>query len=139
MAGVEVRGVGVDLVEIARVDRAVARWGERFTGRVFTAEEIRYSSKRARPAQHLSARFAGKEAVIKALGGLRGGCRMSEIEIVSGPMGRPLVRLHGAVGLMAADRGVTEIFLSLSHTAETAAAQAVAVGSSGEKEGRDAV
>jgi holo-[acyl-carrier protein] synthase len=128
MSSPGVKGIGIDMVDIARVDRAVNRWGERFTGRVFTEEELTYSRRHSRPAQHLSARFAGKEAVVKALGGLGGGGRMSEIEIVSGPMGRPLVRLHGSVRRLAAERGVSEIFLSLSHTGQTAVAQAVAVG-----------
>ena len=123
-----VKGIGVDIVDVARLDRAVDRWGERFTGRVFRSSELLYAGGRARPAEHLSARFAGKEAVIKALGGLQGGGRMREIEIVPGPAGRPQVRLHGAVRTLAADRGVSAIFLNLSHTAGTAVAQAVAVG-----------
>ena len=135
----DVKGVGVDLVDIARMDRAVSRWGERFTVRVFTREELSYSHGRSRPEQHLSARFAGKEAVVKALGGLGEGCRMNEIEIVSGPMGRPLVRLHGSVRRLAAERGVSEIFLSVSHTAQMAVAQAVAVGRAEYKEVQDAV
>ena len=129
-----IKGIGVDIVDVARLSRAVDRWGERFTGRIFTKDEVIYASRRARSAEHLSARFAGKEAVIKALGGLQGNGRMSEIEVVPGPSGKPLVRLHGAVRTMAADRGVAEIFLSLSHTAGTAVAQAVAVGGAANEE-----
>lgn len=129
-----IRGIGVDIVDVVRLKRAVDRWGERFTGRVFRSDEVLYAKGRARPAEHLSARFAGKEAVIKALGGLQDGGRMREIEIVPGPSGRPLVRLHGAVRTLAAARGVGEIFLSLSHTAGTAVAQAVAVGGAAREE-----
>ena len=133
-----VKGVGIDIVDIARLEHAVERWGARFTGRVFTGGELEYSLARRRPGQHLSARFAGKEAVIKALGqGFREGCRMNDIEILSGPGGRPLVRLHGATRRLAEERKVKDIFLSLSHSGETAVAQVVAVG--GREDRHDAI
>lgn len=125
----EVTGVGIDIVEVPRMDRALGRWGERFAARVFTKGELDYSRQFMRPAQHLSARFAGKEAVVKALGtGFSRGCRMNEIEILPDKQGRPLVRLHGTARRLAADRGVSKIHLSLSHSGKTAVAQAVAVG-----------
>lgn len=135
-----VMGVGVDIVEVGRMDRALARWGERFTKKVFTSTELSYSRRFRRPARHLSARFAAKEAVIKALGkGFREGCRMSDVEVVTEGTGKPGVRLYGATRRLAADAGVRIIFLSLSHSGETAIAQAVAVGNAGKVEGKHAV
>ncbi len=119
---------GVDLIEIARVERALERHGERFLARVFTAAEIAYS--RRRPAE-LAARFAAKEAVSKALGvGMRmmarGGIRWREAEIVGDHRGKPLVRLHGRAAERAVELGLTEWTVSLSHTAEHAIALVVA-------------
>jgi len=131
----EVMGVGVDIVEIGRLDRALARWGERFARKVFPPAELKYSKRFRRPAQYLSARFAAKEAVIKALGqGFREGCRMCGIEVAAKSTGQPVVRLYGATRRLADRHGVESIFLSLSHSGETAVAQAVAVGSSGKVE-----
>jgi len=140
MREARVKGVGIDIVEIPRMNRALARWGERFTRKVFTSTELEYSRGFRRPGQHLSARFAAKEAVIKALGqGFREGCRMCDIEVVTGRTGQPLVRLHGATRHLAVEIGVENIFLSLSHSGETAVAQAVAVGIAGEVEEEHAV
>lgn len=122
---------GVDIVEVARIERAVARWGERFLRRVYTpAEQAAYG---ARPAS-LAARWAAKEAVGKLLGvGLRGlgaGCETAglawtEIEVLSGADGRPALHLSGAAQVRAQALGVGEISLSLSHTREHAVAFAV--------------
>jgi len=91
--------------------------------------ELERAGRSRRPGMHLSARFAGKEAVAKALGiGFAGGCRMWEIEIVTDSAGRPLVRLHGTARRLAEERGIGEVFVSLSHSDATAVAQAVAVG-----------
>jgi len=119
---------GVDLIEIARVQRALERHGERFLKRVFTPAEIAYS--RRRPAE-LAARFAAKEAVSKALGvGMRlmarEGIRWHEAEIVGDHRGKPLVRLHGRAAERAEELGLTEWALSLSHTREHAIAFVVA-------------
>ncbi len=119
---------GVDLIEIARVQRALDRHGERFLARVFTPAEIAYA--RRRPAE-LAARFAAKEAVSKALGvGIRmmarGGIRWHEAEIIGDHRGKPLVRLHGRAAERAAELGLTEWSVSLSHTDEHAIAFVVA-------------
>jgi holo-[acyl-carrier protein] synthase len=133
--GERILGVGIDIIEIERVDRALKRWGDRFSGRVFTEGERAYAGRSARPAQHLSARFAGKEAVAKALGtGFREDCRMNEIEIVTDSLGKPRVELHGGTRRMADRRGIGEVLVSLSHSRTTAVAQAVAVGAVREEE-----
>jgi holo-[acyl-carrier protein] synthase len=111
------RGVGIDLIEIERVERALER-RPRLADRLFTPAELAYARERARPGQHLAARFAAKEAVIKALGQ---GLPMRQIEVVSGEP--PRLQLHGRAAEVAGD---TEIAISLTHSAESAAAIAIA-------------
>jgi holo-[acyl-carrier protein] synthase len=111
-------GVGIDLLEIERLERALER-RPRLAERVFTEAERRYAAGQARPARHLAARFAAKEAVIKALG-LTAGFGLREIEIVPGPP--PTVRLSGNAAKAAAGRTVD---VSLTHSRDNAAAVAV--------------
>ena len=119
---------GVDLIEIARVERALARYGERFLQRVFTPAEVLYC--RGRP-QELAARFAAKEAVSKALGvGMRmmarDGINWRDAEIVGDLRGKPLVRLHDRAAKRAEELGLTEWAVSLTHSREHAIAFVVA-------------
>jgi holo-[acyl-carrier protein] synthase len=111
------RGVGIDLIEIERVERALER-RPRLADRLFTPAELAYARERVRPGRHLAARFAAKEAVIKALGQ---GLPMSQIEVVSGEP--PRLQLHGRAAEVAGD---TEIAISLTHSQESAAAIAIA-------------
>jgi len=116
--------VGVDLIEIVRVERIVDRFGERFLERVFTPQEIRYS--RGRVAE-LAARFAAKEAVSKALGvGMfmiaRDGIAWKDVEIIPDRRGKPLVHLHGRAAERSAELDLTEWAVSLSHDREQAVA-----------------
>ncbi len=120
--------VGVDLIEVARVERVLARHGERFLARVFTPAEILYTRGRA---PELAVRFAAKEAVAKALGvGMRmlarDGIRWREVEVLGDRRGRPEVYLHGRAAERAAELGLTEWAVSLSHTREYAVAFVVA-------------
>ncbi len=112
-------GVGIDLLEIERLERALARW-PRLAARLFTAGERSYAADRARPARHLAARFAAKEAVVKALG-LSGGFGLREIEVLAGEP--PTVRLSGNAAAAAGER---EIEISLTHSRDYAAAVAIA-------------
>jgi len=115
--------VGVDIVEIGRVAGVVARWGERFLRRVYTEAELAYCRGRM---PELAARFAGKEAVTKALGtGIRG-LAWRELEILADPLGKPLVRLHGRARARAAEIGLTHFAVSLSHSHDFAVAMVVA-------------
>ncbi len=111
-------GVGIDLLEIDRLERALERH-PRLAERVFTDAERDYAAVRARPARHLAARFAAKEAVVKALG-LSGGFGLREIEIVAGEP--PTVRLSGRAAAAAAGE---HIDVSLTHSREFAAAVAI--------------
>lgn len=111
-------GVGIDLLEIDRLEQALARH-PRLAERVFTRAERDYAGARARPGRHLAARFAAKEAVVKALG-LSGGFGLGQIEVVAGEP--PLVRLSGRAAEAAAGR---RIDVSLTHSRDFAAAVAI--------------
>jgi holo-[acyl-carrier protein] synthase len=112
-------GVGIDLLEIERLERALDRY-PRLAGRVFTEAERDYAAARARPGRHLAARFAAKEAVVKALG-LSDGFGLREVEVVAGEP--PEVRLAGRAAQAAAEKSVK---ISLTHSRDFAAAVAIA-------------
>lgn len=122
-----IMGIGIDLVEVDRIRRAVAN--ERFIERVYTKTERQYCDSRGRGAVlSYAARFAGKEAVMKALGvGLSGGA-FTDIEIVNDELGAPLVKLSGGFAERARVRNVTNIHISLTHVKEYAAAECIAEG-----------
>jgi len=119
--------VGVDLVGADRVERLAAE-NPGILQTLFTTRELAACSTKRRPYEHLAARFAAKEAVLKAFGtGLAERMQWTEVEIVNGMRGRPLVQLHGEVATWAQQLGLTEVEVSLSHTQGMAIAQAVAV------------
>lgn len=122
-------GVGVDLVEVARIRRAVDRWQDRFLQRVFTPDELAYALGRRDPAEHLAARFAAKEAALKALGiGLSLGVRWRELEVRRPPGGPPTMALSGRAAALGRRRGVATLHLSLAHDGGYALAQVIAEG-----------
>jgi holo-[acyl-carrier protein] synthase len=116
---------GVDMIEVARVEEAAIRHGERFYERFFTAGERAYAGQRF---ASLAARFAAKEAVAKALGTGIGDVSWQEIEVVNGDRNQPQLILHGAAQRLAAELGLTEWSLSISHTHDHAIAFVVARG-----------
>jgi holo-[acyl-carrier protein] synthase len=119
--------VGVDLLPVARMARLATEQPE-IRETIFTDLELRYCMGKRRAFEHMAARFAAKEAVLKALGtGLGQRMRWTDVEIVVGVLGRPQVRLHGEVADWARRRRLAQLDVSLSHTAELALAQAVAV------------
>jgi len=118
-------GLGIDMVEVSRIKKALNRWGERFLHRVFTAEERDYCQRKAHPEQSLAARFAAKEAVLKAIGtGLSGGIRWTDVEVVNDKSGKPEVRLGKRITQLIGNK---KILLSITHTKEFAIAQAILV------------
>lgn len=120
-----VKGCGVDLIEIARIAKALKR--ESFRFRVYTAHERHYLQDR--PPQSWAARFAAKEAVMKALGrGWQQGVSFCNVEIRSNQWGQPSVHLLGEAQEVAKDLGVTGFTLSLSHSKELAMAYVIALG-----------
>ncbi|MDX2147896.1 MAG: holo-ACP synthase [Planctomycetota bacterium] len=121
-------GHGIDIAAVARIADLVQRHDERFLSRVFTAGERAYSAGRKREHEHLAARFAAKEAVLKALGtGWRLGIAWTDVEVVADAMGRPGVVLRGVAAQIASERGIHEWSLSLTHAEGLAVASAIAL------------
>ena len=120
-------GVGIDVVEIGRVSRLIESKGARALGRLFTAAEVAYCERRAFPASSLAARVAAKEAAFKALAGsgLARGIGWREMEVTNDEHGRPSLTFHGRAAERAAELRVARIWLSLTHTSETAAAYVI--------------
>ena len=112
-----VLGIGVDLVECARIERSLERFGEKFLHRVFTDGEIAYSMSMKFPARHLAARFAAKEAVSKAFGtGIGKAIGWRNIDVQKKLSGEPFLVFSGPAQELAAKRGVTSALITLSHT-----------------------
>ena len=121
-------GIGIDVVEVARIASAIQRHGEPFLARVFTAGERAYCESGKIPALHFAARFAAKEAVVKALGtGIGEHAAWLDLDVTRDPSGAPQVVLSGAAAAFARDHGITEIKISLTHARDYAAANAVAL------------
>ena len=115
-------GIGVDLVEVARIEAAIERWGERFLKRIFTPAEMGYCGGRAAGGIHYAARFAAKEAVRKATGE---DLNWTDVEITNEERGKPVVRLSSR-NLAGGGVENTKILLSISHTDEYAVAYVIA-------------
>ena len=125
----KILGIGMDIVETKRIAASLARFGDRFLHRVFLDGEVAYANSMKFPHLHLAARFAAKEAISKAFGtGIGHELGWRDLEIIREPNGAPKVLLHGRAEAYAKTRGVHEIHVSLSHTADYAAASAVIVG-----------
>lgn len=108
-------GIGVDLVEIGRMKQVLEKWGDRFTRRVFTPNEIETCLKRALPSSAFALRFAAKEAFGKAMGlGMTRGMIWREIEVFNDSRGKPGLKIHGRSARVCSERGVTHIHLSLT-------------------------
>ena len=119
-------GTGVDLCEVGRIREAIGRHGERFKQRIFTEREIAYSERKANPYERYAARFAAKEAGMKALGtGWRGGIAWRDFEVTNLPTGRPTLAFHGRAGEIAKKLGVRNVALSLTHTGDQAMAMVI--------------
>jgi holo-[acyl-carrier protein] synthase len=127
---VTVRGIGIDVVQISRMREVISRWEERFLSRIFTEGEIAYCRARRDPVPHFAARFAAKEAGLKALGtGLRLGIRWRELEVVRERGQAPTLVLSGRSREIGAARGGDHMLLALTHDGDYAVAQAMLVAS----------
>jgi holo-[acyl-carrier protein] synthase len=121
-----VLGVGIDIIEVERIQGSYERFGERFLQRVLCPEEVTYCLSHARPAPHLAARFAAKEAISKAFGtGLGVRLGWQDIEVARRESGQPYVIWHGGGRRVFEEAGATHLHLGLSHTRGYAAAVAV--------------
>lgn len=122
----QIIGIGIDIIEITRIERAMVKSPERFLKRTFTDSETQYCEKKKNKYQHYAARFAAKEAAMKALGtGWRGGIGFKEIEVTNDAFGKPDLLFHGKAEEVFGTCGAARSFLSLSHSREYAAAQVV--------------
>ena len=119
-------GTGIDIAEVERIEQTIARFGGRFKERVFTADEIRYCESKTNKAERYAARFAAKEAGMKAIGtGWSRGGRWQDIEVRRLPGGRPTVVFHGKAGEIFAKLGGVRAHLSITHTKESAMAYVI--------------
>lgn len=119
-------GTGIDVVEVPRVAAALERFGRRFIERIFTEEEIRYCDSKANPAERYAARFAAKEAAMKAIGtGWNHGVRWRDVEVRRMRGGRPTLVLSGKAAEFAQRLGAVRTQISLTHTAAEAIAHVI--------------
>ncbi|MBV8475638.1 MAG: holo-ACP synthase [Acidobacteriaceae bacterium] len=122
-------GIGTDLAEVARIRESIERFGNRFLDRIYTERERAYASSKANAAERFAARFAAKEAGMKAIGtGWRGGVTWKDFEVTNEPSGRPILRLSGVAKRIAETMGVERISISLTHTAQMAFAVVILEG-----------
>jgi len=118
-----IEGVGIDIVDVSRFRRAIDTWGIHLLERIFTKEELEYSRSKIHQAQHFAARFAVKEAVVKAMAsGKVKGFRWKDVEVRNDETGKPHVVLYGQFAKIAQNK---RIHISISHTEQTVAAVAV--------------
>lgn len=121
-------GIGIDVVEVDRIEAAIERQGEAFLARLFTRAEREYCERQKRPALHFAARFAAKEAVSKAFGtGIGGQAGWLEMEVQRVESGAPKMLFHGNAADFLRTEGIFEVQISLTHARDYAAANAVAI------------
>ncbi len=119
-------GVGVDLAEVHRIRSSFERFGERFRDRIYTPLEIAYCESKSNKYERYAARFAAKEAGMKAIGtGMRRGVRWLDFEVANLPSGKPTLRFHGVAAEFAERLGVTNVALSITHTSDTSLAHVI--------------
>lgn len=112
-------GTGIDLAEVDRIQASIERYGERFVQRIYTPREIAYVQRKANKYERYAARFAAKEAGMKAIGtGWRHGVRWQDFEVTNLKSGRPTLTFHGVAAEFARKLGVQQVHLSLTHTAQ---------------------
>lgn len=122
-------GLGIDLVDVSRIEQALKRFGPRFLDRILRADESAYCQSQQNTVTTVAARFAAKEAVAKAFGtGIGAGLGWRDIEVVRLPSGRPAVQLHGKAVELLATLGGRTVHLSITHTDTQASAVAVIEG-----------
>jgi len=120
-------GIGIDLIEVKRLEQAIAQYGARFIDRIFTAREVAYCEATTRRAERYATRFAAKEAARKAIGAATPLAALAwhDVEIISSTEGAPQLEFHGRAGELIKQLQVARAHVSLSHTAELAMAQVI--------------
>ena len=120
--------IGIDIVEIKRLEKASKKWGKPFLSKVYTAKELAYSQSKRYPAQHLAARFAAKEAIFKALGEVTVDfVGWKNVEILNDSYGKPAVHWHGPADAIRKKKKIKGALISLSHTENYAVATAMLI------------
>ena len=123
-----IKGIGIDIVSIERIEKMLIRWESKFINKVFTEDEINYCQSKTQRASHFAVRFAAKEAAYKVLGNYLDVLRWREIEVAKQESGKPFLRLHGKTLSVSQDNGIDILHISLSHGKEYAVAQIVGEG-----------
>ena len=114
-------GVGIDIVEVLRVEKILQKWGDPFIAKVYSADETAYCKKKAFPAIHFAARFAAKESFLKSLGmGLGMGVGLKDIELINDLQGKPYLKTHNRAEAILREVGIMTIHVSVTHTREYA-------------------
>ncbi|MBS1877613.1 MAG: holo-[acyl-carrier-protein] synthase [Acidobacteria bacterium] len=122
-------GTGVDLCEVPRIRQSIERFGRKFIDRIYTPREIEYVERKANKYERYAARFAAKEAGMKAIGtGWRGGITWQDFEVTNLRSGKPTLAFHGVAAKVAARLGVKNVALSLTHTSEQGLAYVILEG-----------
>ena len=130
-------GIGIDLVNVKRIEDALQRWGERFQRKVFTTGEIVYCLRKRNPFPNFAARFAAKEAFVKALGlGIRRGVHWKEVEVQHDPLGKPTLKVSGRALEICQQGGIEGLFLSLTHNHEYSSAMVILEKKIGERKNK---
>jgi holo-[acyl-carrier protein] synthase len=130
-------GTGIDMVNVERIERLMVRWGNLFLGRIFTEGEILWCQQRTRPPECFAARFAAKEAFLKAIGwGLRNGVQWIDIEIKNDPMGKPVLFFHRKAKEVIKTHRIEKALLTLSHERSYAVAHVLLEGNHDESSKR---
>jgi len=128
-----IAGIGIDIVEISRIKQAAKKWSNRFLKRIFTERELEYAHGKSIPYQHLAARFAAKEAVLKAIGDSTiHRIEWVNVEILNDEHGKPVVNLSGQAKKIKLEKNISDIIISMSHTRTYAAANAIVVKNGGQ-------
>lgn len=123
-----IRGMGVDIVEVYRMRDAVSKWGDNFLNKIFTPREIKYANSRRFSSQHLAARFAAKEAVVKAFGEPRKSpFKWTDVEILNDKEGKPVAEFHNDALRLKKRKKINAIMISMSHSKNYAVANALLI------------
>lgn len=123
-----IAGTGIDIVEISRIKQAAKKWSDKFLRRIFTDRELEYAHGKSIPYQHLAARFAAKEAVLKAIGDSAiHRIEWTNVEILNDEHGKPLINLSGHAKKIKQEKNISDIIISMSHTRTYAVANAIMI------------
>jgi len=126
-----IKGIGIDVVKIPKIEKSINDYSERFLNRIYTEREMEYCGARGNPAIHYAGTFAAKEAAYKSISTVIDVLRWKEIEVCRNVEGRPRIALHGQTFELCAKAGIAEILVSISHSEDAAVAQCIALSETG--------